>query len=214
MAKTNAPLLSWGASGKIADTQVYSIWKGRPYVRRYVIPSNPNSPGQQMTRNTFRYLSRLWQYMPAGAVGAWQLYGDNSRFTARNGFLKQNVGPLRSEILLTDIVLSVSAGAGIIADAAVGTPGANQITVALTAPPLPTGWTIDNGWAMAVKNVNPQTSDEYQAVAAFDASTPYSIVLAGLDAATEYVVGGWFEYTKPNGQKAYGQSLQSLVTTS
>jgi hypothetical protein len=213
MAKTNAPLLSWGASGKIADTQVYSTWKGRSYVRRYVIPANPNTAGQQLTRNTFRFLNRLWQYMPAGAVGAWDIYADNSRFTARNGFMKQNNGPLREETDLTNIVLSVSAGAGIIAASATPTPSSTSISVAVVPPALPTGWTVERAWAMAVLNVDPQTDDEYFVTAGSDDTDPYTINLTGLTASTEYVVGGWLEYTKPNGSPAYGQSLQSVVST-
>lgn len=213
MPKTVAPLLSWGASGQIAKTQVYSTWKGRPYVRRYVVPANPNSAGQQQTRGVFRYLSKLWAFLPAGALGAWQLYADNSRFTARNGWLKKNVGPLRTETELDLIQLSPAAGSGIIAAAMVATPGALQITVDLTAPPMPTGWTITQAWALAVQNVDPQTSGIYAAFSGFDAAAPYSIVLGGLAAATEYVVGGWFEYTKPDGGKAYGQALQQVVAT-
>jgi len=211
MARTVAPLLSWGASGKIADTQVYSKWKGRPYVRRYVIPANPDSPAQQLTRNTFRFLNNLYKYMPAGATGAWNLYADNSRITARNAWLKQNVGPLRTETDLTDILLSVAAGSGIVAATAPVTPGTGTLTVAPTAPALPTGWSITRAWGMAVRSVDPQTSDVYQVVAGSDDTSTYSIVLSGLTASVDYVVGAWFEYEKPDGSTAYGPSLQTVA---
>lgn len=212
MSKVRAPLLSWGAGGQIAKTQVYSQWKGRPYVRQYVVPANPNSPGQQLTRNTFRYLNRLWQYLPAGALGAWKLYAQNQRYTDRNGWLSVNNPLLRTKTDLTDAILSIGAGSGIVAQGMTATPGAGSITVALTAPELPTGWTIVNAWAMAVASVNPQVSDVYDAVSGFDASTPYSIELSGLTASQEYVVGGWFEYTKPDGKPAFGISLQDVAT--
>lgn len=213
MAKTNAPLLSWGASGTIAKTQVYSTWKGRSYVRRHVIPANPNSPAQQETRNTWKFLNKVWAYVPAGAIGAWDLYATNSRFTPKNGWLKQNLSPLREETDLANIVLSVAAGSGIIADSMTPTPAATSIEVVLVAPPVPVGWTIVRAWAMAIKNVDPQTSADYQVTAGSDDTSAYEIDLTGLEEDTSYVVGGWFEYTKPDGKPAYGQSMQAVVTT-
>src|SRR3989304_1243517 len=59
MAKLKAPLLSFGASGKLADTLVYFPWKGLAVVRSYVIPANPNSAGQQTQRG-----------IPTGAVAS------------------------------------------------------------------------------------------------------------------------------------------------
>lgn len=212
MSKVRAPLLSWGAGGQIAKTQVYSVWKGRPYVRQYVIPANPNTPGQQLTRNAFKYLNRLWSYLPAGALGAWDLYGNNQRYTARNGWLSVNNGALRTKTDLTDLIMSIGAGSGIIAQGMAVVGGAGTATVTLTAPPLPTGWTITKAWAMAVQSVDPQTSDVYQAVAGSDDAAPYEVALAGLTNGVEYVVGGWFEYLKADGKKAYGISLQDTVT--
>ncbi len=211
MAKVNAPLLSWGASGTIADVQTYSSWKGRPYVRQRVIPANPDTAEQQLTRNTFRFLNKLWAYMPAGAIGAWNLYGDNNRFTARNGWLKVNNGVLRTQTDLTLLSPSPAAGGGIPAASMSVTPGSTQLTVALTAPSLPTGWTIVEANAVAILSVNPQTSDEYEVVSGTDASDPYSIVLAGLTPSVDYLVGGWFEYTKPDGLSAYGVALTDVA---
>jgi len=55
MPKTTAPLLSFDARGQIAHTQVYSSWRGRPYVRRYSVGTNPNTSDQQLTRNAFTW---------------------------------------------------------------------------------------------------------------------------------------------------------------
>lgn len=213
MGKTTAPLLSFGASGQIAKTLVYGSWKGRPYARRYVIPANPNSSGQQLTRNTFRFLNDLWKFLPAGALGAWDLYGTVSRFTARNGWIKQNLANLRSETDLANIVVSTSAGSGLIAADMTLTPGDDQITVDLVAPTLPAGWTITQAWAVAIENVNPQTATTFSVGSGFDATSTYQIIITGLESAVEYVVGGWFEFVKTNGETAYGESLQDVATT-
>lgn len=212
MARTVAPLLSFEGSGQIAKTQVYASWKGRPYVRRYTIPANPNSAEQQLTRNTFRWLTNLWKFMPGSAVNGWQLYADSNRITDRNAFIKLNNGPLREETNLLAMTISPSARSGIIAAGITVTPGSEQLTVALAAPALPTGWTITQAYAAAIRNQDPQTESFYTVTAAADAVAPWEIVLTGLVASEEYLVGGWFQFTRPDGTFAYGQSLQDTAT--
>jgi hypothetical protein len=46
MAKVTGPLMSMSASGKIADSIVFSIWKGTAYVRQWLKPANPQSVDQ------------------------------------------------------------------------------------------------------------------------------------------------------------------------
>jgi hypothetical protein len=213
MSRTTAPLLSFGASGQLGETLVFSRWKGRPYARRYVIPANPRTAAQTLTRDVFRTLNRLWQYMPAAATAAWELYADNSRITSRNGWIKQNLSVLREATDLSNILISPAAGGGLVAESVTATPGAGQITVALTAPALPTGWTIVAAWAAAIADHDPHSDTSPEIVSGTDESAPYSIVLTGLEPDTDYVVGGWFEYLKPDGSKAYGASLQDLATT-
>jgi hypothetical protein len=212
MAKTNAPLLSWGASGSIAKTQVYSTWKGRPYVRRHVIPRDPNTAEQQSVRGLFAFLNDLWKYLPSGALGAWKLYADNSRFTDRNGWIKQNLKPLQGETDLDNILLSVAAGGGIIAAAMNITPGNAQLEVALTAPALPAGWSITKAWALAVRNVDPTSSTVYDVASGSADTGPYEITLTGLTNGEEYIVGGWFEYETADGKTAYGPAKQNAAT--
>lgn len=60
MAKVTGPLFSISASGQIAKTLVYMKWKGLDDVRKYVVPANPNTAGQQTQRG----------YVTAG-VGVW-----------------------------------------------------------------------------------------------------------------------------------------------
>lgn len=43
MAKLNAPLFSFKASGKLANALVYFGWKGLNVVRSYVVPANPKT---------------------------------------------------------------------------------------------------------------------------------------------------------------------------
>ncbi len=50
MAKLKGPLMSLGASGKLANTLVFFPWKGLAVVREYVIPSNPKTALQIIQR--------------------------------------------------------------------------------------------------------------------------------------------------------------------
>ena len=64
MAKVIAPLFSFGASGKLADSLVFFPFKGVNAVRSYVVPANPKSAAQQTQRG----------YM-TGAVDEWHAAG-------------------------------------------------------------------------------------------------------------------------------------------
>ena len=50
MAKVNGPLFSLDARNKVGDAIVYSIWKGRNYVRSRIVPHNPKSDDQAAAR--------------------------------------------------------------------------------------------------------------------------------------------------------------------
>lgn len=214
MAKVNAPLLSFGAGGTVAKTQVYSKWKGRPYVRQHVIPSNPNSADQQLTRNTFSWLNQVWKNAPSLLQDPWDLYAQGQVLTGRNAFVGQNTRVLRSQTDLAAMIFSPGAKGGIIAANVVTTPGAGQLSVAITAPALPTGWTITQGIAVAIRDQDPQTEILYSVASGFDATDPYAVVLTGLTASELYRVGAWFEYAKPDGSTAYGASFLSSGTPS
>jgi len=53
MAKVTAPLMSFGARGKIANSLVFFPWKGINAVRQYVIPTNPKTDRQIVQRGYF-----------------------------------------------------------------------------------------------------------------------------------------------------------------
>lgn len=213
MSRVVAPLLSFSAAGAIAKTQVYASWKGRPYVRQYVTPANPNSSGQQETRNTFAFLNAVWRYMPADAVAAWAAYANGFQITDRNAFIKRNLSDLRSEADLTNFIFSPSANGGIVAAGMTVTPGDDQLTVALTAPSLPTGWTITQAIAAAVRQQDPQSGTLYPVFVDTDDAAPWECVITGLASAQTYVVGGWFRFTKPDGSLAYGEALMDTGLT-
>lgn len=68
MAKVVGPLMSMDASGKFAGTLVFGKWKGRPVVRQLVTPANPQSAGQQASRNAIRTLGGGQRFASATAL--------------------------------------------------------------------------------------------------------------------------------------------------
>lgn len=211
MAKVNAPLLSFSASGTVAGTQTYSKWKGRPYVRQRVTPSNPDTAEQQLTRNTFAWLNNVWKNGPALLSAPWDLYATGQVLTGRNAFVGQNTRVLRTETDLANFIFSPGAKGGIIPASIGAVAGVGEITVTLGAPTLPSGWSITRGVAAAIRDQDPQSAVLYTVTALDDAAAPYSIVLTGLS-TNLYRVGGWFEYEKPDGSVAYSANLSASAT--
>jgi len=75
MAKVNGPFMSLSASGTFGNTLTASIWKGRPYMRQRVTPSNPSSAGQITVRKYLGSLAKaarsvLTSYMDDHAEGS------------------------------------------------------------------------------------------------------------------------------------------------
>jgi hypothetical protein len=213
MAVVTAPLLSFSASGQIAKTQVYATWKGRPYVRRLVTPSNPKSSEQTLTRGTFTFLNSVWKISPADFRAPWTAYARGLVMTDRNAFLKKNIGELRDETDLAQLTLSPGAGGGLTVTPVI-TPGSGDLTIDLTAPsPLPSGWSIVKMVAVAIRDQDPTTGTFYEIEAGFDATSTYQVVLSGL-AAGDWAAGAWFVYQRSSlaTDLAYGSSVATIET--
>lgn len=212
MAKTTAPLLSFGASGQIAKTQVYGSWKGVPYARRHVIPANPQTVSQTRTRNCFKFLNNVYKLMSAGATAVWVASAKGRPVTDRNAFQQSNLSAVRGtdSVPATDLSgmkFSPGVNGGIPAVSLVTSDaGSHTITATLTAPSLPTGWTIVQAEAIAISQHQADTATDFATVFNFDATSPYAVSLA-MGAAGTYAVFGWFKFMKADGSFAWGQSL-------
>jgi hypothetical protein len=212
MAKTTAPLLSFNASGQIAKTQVYGSWRGIPYGRRYVVPSNPNTASQQQTRGVFSFLNGMWKVVNPNVQNPWTLFSKGRPFFNRNAWISRNLPGLRGttgspSMDLSTMIVSPGANGGLAAAGiATASGGAGALTITLTAPDLPDGWSITNAHFLAKKQVEAETSTDYTSEYQSDNSDPYTGVYAGLATGT-YACFGFFEFMKPDGSTAYSPSL-------
>lgn len=211
MAKTTAPLLSFGARGTIAKTAVYATWRGRSYVRRHVIPANPKTAEQTKTRSLFAWLNSIWKAYPTLSISPWDRFATGQAFLGRNAHIGQNISAMRDEIDIEDMIFSPGAkgGLGPLTFSPVG--GVGVITCTFTQPAIPSGWTLQAAVACAIEAQNPQTASLFITVAAEEVSTPWLVVALTVPAGT-YWCGGWTRWAKPDGSIAYGPSLAAAAT--
>lgn len=214
MAKPVAPLLAFSASGTVAKTAVYASWRGRQYVRRWVVPANPKSTDQELTRSAFKWLQAVWKVSSADFQAPWTAFASGRPLTNRNAFGSKNIAALRVASDLSAMVFSPGANAGLAPVSAAASAGSGQLTVTVTAPTTPTGWTAVEAVAVAIRSQDPNSGVLYTSTSGTDSSAPYSIVLTGLTSSQLYQVGAWMVWTKPDGTTAYGPSVLTTGTPS
>jgi len=213
MAKTNAPLLSMGGAGQIGKTMVHASWRGVPYVRKYVMPANPNTANQQKTRSVFSWLNAAWKLLAADAQAPWTANAAGRPYTNRNQWIKSNLPDLRSGTDLSTLIGSPGALGGLAPAAMSVDGGSGDITVTFTVPSLPTGWSIAKSVAVAFGAGDPHDSISAVSHTATADADPWTVTIDSLDAG-DYEVAGWFEITRSDGRTAYGPSLSDTATVS
>ena len=210
MARVTAPLLSFGSSGQIGKSQVYSTWRGLAYARRHVIPANPQTSEQTKTRSVFSYLVALWKQGSTIMQAPWLANSVGQPYTDRNAFLKANITALRTGADLTAFVGSPGSAGGIGLDNVSAAGGVGTIDVTVVVPALPTGWTQVAAAAVAIVQGDPHLLTDFTSVSNEDTTDPFAPAFAGLAAGT-YVVSAWAKYTRPDGKTAYSPSKTTTV---
>jgi hypothetical protein len=215
MSKVTAPLLSFSGSGQIAKTQVYSEWKGIPYVRRYVVPANPRSTEQTSTRNVFSWLNFVWRIAGADFIAPWTAAVQGRPMINRNLWIKQNLAILRAQADLTGLVMSPGAKGGLASTITI-TPGNDQLTFAGADPsPLPAGWSVVGLVGAAIKQQDAHSDQDYEVFIVTDDTSPYSVVMSGLESVTAYVAAAWWVYQRSASATdlAYSAAIAAEYTT-
>lgn len=90
MAKVTGPLFSLDARGSVGRSIVYSIWKGVNYLRRHVVPQNPNTDDQIVVRTIITDGSQKWAdgTITASDKLLWNAYAEGQPFSGFNAFMK------------------------------------------------------------------------------------------------------------------------------
>lgn len=214
MARVNGALFSLNASGTIANTLTYGDWKGIPYVRTRVIPANPRSTEQTLTRAVFKFCNDYYKFAPGIAREPWIASVTGIPMTAQNKVGNQNISVLREATDLNLMILSPGARGGIPPASIAVTPGSGTLTVAVTAPSLPTGWTITAAQGVVLRDQDPHDPILESPVAVEDTTSTYSLLFSGLTASEIYQVGVWLKWLTANGDTAYSVALRDQGTPS
>lgn len=201
MAKVTFSALISGLRGKTGDV-VFSIWKGQPYVRSLVIPSNPQTAAQTAQRTCLANCLTMWQSIKAWAKAIWDPYGTAYGMSGYNGYMDLNMEHLKALEAghLTpynrDCVLISGMGA------AAGAAGEIDLT-----------WTNDSGvggdTVQAYYRKTEAAAEEY----AWTAEGVWGClaeagVMTGLDTGEEYEIGFFATDTSASlSQEAYNEVL-------
>lgn len=93
MARVIFSALFSAASGRIGDV-VCSKWKGIPYVRRRVVPANPQSGDQCLQRYMLKVALLLWQSIKSWAKVPWDLNVSGEALSGYNQFMDNCIAAL------------------------------------------------------------------------------------------------------------------------
>lgn len=211
MSRVTAPLLSFDARGKIADTMVFSNWRGVPYTRRYVIPANPRSTAQVLTRDIFTALELRWKQAGPLMRAVWDRFAVGQKFVGRNAYLGKNIAVIRGDADMADYIGSPGAKGGLPATSlTLTTVASGGIEAVVVAPAAPTGWTLTSAICTFLKDQAPEATvtDIIQEVE--DLAAPFSCDVTGLD-AVDYYVQAWLKWAKPDASVAYGVSISDTI---
>ena len=208
MAKTIGPLFSLRASQSIGGTLTYASWKGIPYVRTLVIPSNPRTTAQVNNRNVWSTLNELYKRLGTIALAPWTASVVGQPLTARNRFLQINQPDMYDQVDMQDFTGSPGTGGAPPATSVTPSDGTGQIlTLTFVTPTAPTGWTLTAVQGVAFEDGDPQGPITPVPFEAEDAAAPLTIVLIDVLAAGTFVWSGWPKWEKPDGTFAYGPSI-------
>lgn len=95
MAKLKFSALLTEASGSVGSVTL-SRWKGRPYARSRVTPSNPKTVNQVAVRHALSACVALWRSLASGIALAWKEAGASRSISPYNAFCSVNAAAERA----------------------------------------------------------------------------------------------------------------------
>lgn len=214
MAKLTGPLLSFGARGQIGSTLVTSDWKGVKYARQYVVPANPRTAEQTLTRDVFSMLNQLWLASPTIMRAPFAANALGKKYTDRNKLMAENIPALRGQTDMLNFIASPGALGGPPLDslAASTGSGSGEIDAVAVPPTAPTDWTLVGVDFIGILDQDP--ADPFAGIfaSATDLATPFDPTLTGFGSGATGIVCAWPVWTRPDGRTAYGPSLLDSAT--
>ncbi len=211
MAKTTGGLLSFGASGTIGKLMTFASWRGRPYVRQRVVPANPQTTAQTLTRDIFANYNTRWKQGGPLMRAPWDRFAVGQVFVGRNKYMGRNLEVTRGEADMDAYIGSPGAKGGLPAVSLVLASVASLgIEATITAPAAPDGWTLTSGIATCLLQQTPEADVTDVVQEGEQLALPGDVDFTGLTATT-YVVQAWLKWAKPDTSIAYGASISDSI---
>ena len=142
MVKVLGPMMSFSASGTIGNIATFSSWKGRPYVRQRVVPSNPKSALQVSTRAILRFLSQAWIDVGSTPQGSWDDLAAAAQISPFNAFIGRNGSRFREFQAPSQTYPAAETGTPAVATFDSATGGPSYADLAMTITTLNDVWGV------------------------------------------------------------------------
>lgn len=211
MKVTYAPIVS-DARGRFGGL-VMSAWRATRVARRFREPANPKTTLQVAVRRIFINATRWWLANGTKTRAAWIAYAVGKNFQGRNKLIALQVPALKGDVNLNDMVGTPGDASTLAPVSMVITPGVTQLSVAVTAPSAPSGWTITEVVGFVVLDSNWSTAGiDVKQTEAFDATTPYTLLFTDLTSAALYQVRAWINWLAPDATQRYSASIAGTGT--
>jgi len=174
MVKVNGPAFSLSASGKLGGAIVFASWKGRPYARQLVVPSNPKSAMQTSMRAMMKFLAQVWTSLSVAEKADWEIRAAQTSISPFNAFVAYNQYRWRSFLMPSQDDPATLAGTPSTISGWGATAGIRQITLDWTVG------TIADGWGFTIHRATAGTFTE-------SLSNCIAVVACNSQAAFQYV---------------------------
>lgn len=201
MARVNGPLLSFGASGALAKTLVYTSYRSAKVVKTLGQPVNANSTAQQVTRGAFTFASSLWNYVGDDMRQQWEIKAKSERQQARNAFLQQVVHALRGKANLNDLrfmyqsegmIPSYGANVGAFAGSVFGISNFTD---------WPTGFTPVTRALACIRQQDPYSPGDMTIYYAQQPGAGPNPVISGLPTGVQFLCCAWYVAENATGRR-------------
>lgn len=210
MAKVYGPAMSFDARGKLANSIVFSDWKGIGYARKYTIPKNPRTTAQVTQRGLFSWVHDVFKWLPTDVSQSWYAYAQGKPLSGPNVWSQKNIKALYGQANNDAMIFIPAVLGGPALTNFVVTPGASQLVVTADDPVLPTGWSATKFIGICTPQITSFVETEPVLVfSAEGAVSPWTATITGLTTGTTYVVGGGFIYTRSDGKTAYNGAVST-----
>ena len=140
MARVTGPLMSFDASGTVAGAVVFSKWRGRNYVRRHAVPSNPRTTGQLAARAIIAFLGADWKNLDPADQATWEKGAESLKISSFNEYIRINARDWRDQLAPSKQTPATRASTAGLVGSLSGTPSGRQAIVTVAQTPGSDDW--------------------------------------------------------------------------